>query len=154
MDHGWCWRIDFPDHVTRGYVFSSAFCTRDEAVAEFRASNPQLGADLRFVSFRSGRYHDFWSHNVVALGNAAGFTEPLEATALHLVIEQIRLVCRILAEGNGRILPALQRIGNRRFRLLWDEVRDFLAVHFRFNRRRDTPFWQHCRSHDQFGGRK
>ncbi len=152
MDHGWCWRIDFPDHVTRGYVFSSAYCSRDNAVAEFRAGNPELGADLRFVSFSSGRYQDFWSRNVVALGNASGFTEPLEATALHMVIEQIRLVCRILAEGDRRILPPLRKIGNQRFRLLWDEVRDFLAVHFRFNRRRDTPFWRHCRTNVNLAG--
>ena len=152
MDHGWCWQIEFPDHVTRGYVFSSAFCHRDDAADEMRAANPQLGEELRFVSFRSGRYRDFWKRNVVALGNASGFTEPLEATALHLLIEQIRLLCRILAEGNGQILPALRDVGNRRFRVLWDEVRDFLAVHFRFNRRRDTPFWQHCRADVDLAG--
>jgi tryptophan halogenase len=28
----------------------------------------------------------------------------------------------------------------------WDEIRDFLAVHYRFNTRLDTPFWRHCRA--------
>jgi tryptophan halogenase len=152
MNHGWCWQIEFPGHVTRGYVFCSAFCSRDEAVAEFRQCNPHLDDELRFVSFRSGRYHDFWRGNVVAVGNSSGFAEPLEATALHMIIEQIRLVCRILSEGNGAVLPALREVGNERFRQLWDEVRDFLAVHYRFNRRRNTPFWQHCRENVNLHG--
>jgi tryptophan halogenase len=152
MNHGWCWQIEFPTHVTRGYVFSSAFCSRDEAVAEFRQGNPLLENELRFVGFRSGRYHEFWRGNVVAVGNASGFTEPLEATALHLTIEQLRLICRIVSEGNGGIEPALREVGNERFRQLWDEVRDFLAVHYRFNRRRDTPFWRHCREQVNLAG--
>jgi len=31
MNSGWCWSIEFPEQVTRGYVFSSQFCTVDEA---------------------------------------------------------------------------------------------------------------------------
>jgi tryptophan halogenase len=152
MDHGWCWRIDFADHVTRGYVFSSQFCTEDEAIREFRDKNPALDEDVRVVRFRSGRYQNFWTRNVVALGNAAGFVEPLEATALHVLIEQIRLVCRMLSESDGRPTLPLQGAGNRRHRMLWDEVRDFLAIHYKFNRRSQTPFWRHCRASVNLAG--
>ena len=152
MSAGWCWQIEFPDHVTRGYVFSSAFITREAAEQEFRARNPAFESDVRFVPFDSGRSSEFWTQNVVAIGNAAGFTEPLEATALHLVIEQIRLLCRVVSEGNLRTLPGLRAAANHRFRLLWDEVRDFLSIHFRFNRHLDTPFWQHCQRSVDLGG--
>ncbi|MDX5404991.1 MAG: tryptophan 7-halogenase, partial [Bacteroidota bacterium] len=34
---------------------------------------------------------------------------------------------------------------------MWDDVRDFLAVHYRFNRKIDTPFWKHCREATDLG---
>jgi tryptophan 7-halogenase len=34
---------------------------------------------------------------------------------------------------------------NRIVARMWEEIRDFLAVHYRFNTRLDTAFWQHCR---------
>jgi len=151
MDHGWCWQIEFPDHVTRGYVFSSQFCDADTAMREMKAANPQLGDDLKLVKFPSGRYDGFWRGNVVAIGNASGFVEPLEATALHLIVEQLRLVCRLWGEADLRIIPRLRDVANHRYRQLWDEVRDFLALHYRFNRRRDTPFWRHCRADTDLG---
>jgi tryptophan halogenase len=152
MDHGWCWRIDFPQHVSRGYVFCSRFCTAEEATREFREKNPLLEDEVHVVPFRSGRYENFWVRNVAALGNASGFVEPLEASALHVLVEQIRLLCRVLADGDGRIVPAIRAAGNQRYRLLWDEVRDFLAIHYRFNRRSDSPFWRHCREHTDLAG--
>ncbi len=152
MDHGWCWRIEFPEHVSRGYVFSSEFANQEVAIRELREKNPSLDEQVRTVKFRSGRYENFWVRNVVAMGNASGFVEPLEASALHVLVEQIRLLCRMLGEGDCRIIPALREAGNQRFRLLWDEVRNFLAIHYRFNRRCDTPFWRHCRQNTNLAG--
>ncbi|MFT5522091.1 MAG: tryptophan halogenase [Pirellulaceae bacterium] len=151
MDHGWCWRIDFLDVVTRGYVFSTAFCSADEAMREMKRKNPQLGDDLQVLKFPSGRYENFWVGNVAAIGNAAGFVEPLEATALHLIIEQMRFLTEALCDSDCRPGKAMQQIENERFRNMWDDVRDFLAVHYRFNRKLSTPFWEHCREHTELG---
>jgi tryptophan halogenase len=151
MNHGWCWRIDFIDVVTRGYVYSSAFCSDDEAMREMKQKNPQLGDDLRVIKFPSGRYENYWVGNVVGIGNASGFIEPLEATALHLIIEQCRFVTEALVDSDGRIVPAMQQVENQRFRAMWDDVRDFLALHYRFNRKLDTPFWRHCQEHSKLG---
>jgi tryptophan halogenase len=152
MDHGWCWRIDFADVVTRGYVYASAFCTAEQAMQEFKQKNPQLGDTLRQLSFRTGRYQNFWVGNVAAIGNAAGFVEPLEATALHLMVEQIHFLTLALKESDFCVIPAMQSTENQRFARMWDDVRDFLAVHYRFNRRSNTPFWQHCREATDLGG--
>ena len=152
MDHGWCWQIEFADRITRGYVFSSQFCSDDEAMRELRAANPQIGDDLRTLSFPSGRYENFWVKNVVALGNASGFVEPLEATALQLAIEQLLYVTQALSDSDGHIIPAMQSVENERYQRLWDHVRDFLAIHFKFNRKRDTPFWKHCQQETDLAG--
>ena len=144
MNHGWCWRIDFHDLVTRGYVHSSAFCSVDEAMREMKAKNPQLGDDLRVLKFPSGRYESFWVGNVAGVGNASGFVEPLEATALHMMVEQSHFLALALADGNLQIVPAIREVENSRIRRLWDDIRNFLAIHYRFNRKIDTPFWRHC----------
>ena len=35
---------------------------------------------------------------------------------------------------------------------VWDCTRQFLATHYRFNTRLDTPFWRHCREHTDMAG--
>ncbi len=151
MDHGWCWKIEFRDRVTRGYVYSSHFCDQDDAVRELKTKNPKLGDDLRLVKFPSGRYENYWVKNVVAIGNASGFVEPLEATALHLIAVQLLSLCGALQDSDFYLDPRAQDLENLQFRRVWDDVRDFLAVHYKFNERLNTPFWQHCRRETQLG---
>ena len=143
MSAGWCWRIPHADSDHRGYVYASAFLRPEEAEAEMRRTNPGMG-EAREVRFRSGRHEHFWRGNVVALGNAYGFVEPLESTALHLLIRQIGLLCGAfpLLRAEQSLAPLL----NRRVGAWWDYLRWFLALHYRFNRRLDTPFWQAARS--------
>jgi tryptophan halogenase len=145
MDHGWCWQIEYDDRVTRGYVHASDFCSPDEAARELKQKNPQIGDDLRTIKFPSGRYENFWVDNVIGIGNASGFVEPLEATALHLISQQLRIVCQTLIESNRRIVPEMRRLQNMRYREMWDDVRDFLALHYKYNHWSDTEFWKHCR---------
>jgi tryptophan halogenase len=97
------------------------------------------------VKFKTGRYARNWIGNVVGIGNASGFVEPLEATALLVICHQARFLTQILAASDGNPTPTLRESFNRVVAGLWDEIRDFLAVHYRFNTRLDTPFWQHCR---------
>ncbi|HEV7667693.1 MAG TPA: tryptophan 7-halogenase [Thermoanaerobaculia bacterium] len=143
MAAGWCWNIPQIDSNHRGYVYSSAHLSPEKAEAEMRRANPGMG-EAREVRFRSGRHEHFWRGNVVALGNAYGFVEPLESTALHLLIRQIGQLCGTfpLRRADHGLAPLL----NRRVGAWWDYLRWFLALHYRFNRRLDTPFWQAARA--------
>jgi tryptophan halogenase len=151
MDHGWSWQIEHEHHVNRGYVFSSQFVSDDEAEAEFRRNNPELRA-TRLVPFVTGRSQRNWVGNVVAIGNASGFVEPLEATALLVICHQCRFLAQILMSCERTPTPTLRDSYNRVIAGLWDEIRDFLAVHYRFNSQRDTPFWRHCRGETALHG--
>ena len=151
MENGWCWRIELPERESVGYVFSSKFCSDEEATAELKRKNPGLTDDLRTIRFPSGRYENFWRNNVVAIGNASGFVEPLESTALHVICEQLVLVCSTLLDSDYRIEPAAVDDANTRFRENWDSIRDFLAVHYKFNQRCDSEFWRVCRSETDLG---
>ncbi len=144
MNSGWCWRIDHENRINRGYVYSSAFISDDEAEREFRQQNPQVGP-TRIVKFRTGRHQNAWVKNVVAVGNADGFVEPLEATSLAVICHEAHGLVECLTECDLQPQSMTKTIYNRRAASAWDAIRGFLAVHYRFNDRLDTPFWRECR---------
>ena len=144
MDAGWCWRIDHETIINRGYVFSSAHLSDEAAEQEYRAKNPRAG-QTRIVKFRTGRYARPWVQNVVAIGNASGFVEPLEATALMLICLQSRALADGLIASDAQPTASGVAVHNAFLNGVWDDVRDFLAIHYRFNARLETPFWQRCR---------
>jgi len=147
MDHGWCWQIEHETIINRGYVYSSRFVEDDTARAEYLRKNPKVNPEeTRVVKFRSGRFGTMWQQNVVGIGNAAGFVEPLEATSIQVIIVQARTLADCLLDSQCEPSPTVQSLYNRVVTTQWDEVRDFLAVHFKFNTRLDTPFWQACRN--------
>lgn len=142
-DAGWAWTIPQRGELHHGYVYASSHLSDDAAAAELRRRLPAAG-EPGALRFRSGRRRHFVRGNVAALGNAYGFVEPLESTALHLVIRQLGLLLSVLPwrrEDAGRL-----RLLNRRVAGWWDYLAWFLALHYRFNRRLDTPFWRRCRA--------
>lgn len=149
MNAGWCWTIPFLDADHHGYVYSSSFLDEDRAVEEMKSMNPDLG-DHRVIHFRSGRHTDFWKGNVVALGNAYGFVEPLQSTALHMLVFQIELLTTHFpaSKKEHRFKEALNnKVGER-----WDSLRWFLGVHYRYNRARNTEFWRAANSTADISG--
>ncbi len=145
MDSGWAWQIEHEEHINRGYVYSTAFISDEQAEEEFRKKNPKV-RNTRVVKFRTGRYRRSWVGNVFAVGNAHGFVEPLEATAIFVICQALRFLAGALEENDCRISPTMLDSCDRIIRKLWDEIRDFLAVHYRYNTRLDTPFWEACRN--------
>ena len=104
------------------------------------------------IQFPSGRYEKFSVGNVAAIGTSSGFVEPLEATALHMVVKQLTLLGQALSACDFCPGPQMQRLQNARFRQKWDDVRDFLAIHYKFNESLDTEYWRHCRQHVKLSG--
>ncbi|MEH2221006.1 MAG: tryptophan halogenase family protein [Nostoc sp.] len=144
MQSGWCWQIDLQDKVNRGYVYSSAFISDDDALQEMKRQNPLMGDEHNLIRFKSGRHQRFWVKNVVAVGNASGFVEPLESTGLHMIGETIKCVCDVLIDADQQPTPGLINLANRAIAQKWDDIRDFLSIHFKFNRRVESEFWRHC----------
>ena len=151
MNHGWCWRIDHPARINRGYVYSSSFVSDADAEAELLAKNPRI-TKTRKVHYTTGRYERQWVKNVVAIGNAGGFVEPLESTGISGVCVAAQNLTEMLIDSERQIRPTLIRIFNHRMASSWDAIRQFLAVHYKFNRRLDTPFWQACREKTNLAG--
>ena len=144
MEAGWAWQIEHEHHINRGYVYCSQFISDDEACAEFQRKNPKVPASPRVVKFRSGRYQRMWVDNVVGIGNAAGFVEPLEATALMIVTSQCNHLVTMLQHTALRPTPTARALYNKLTCDAFDETRDFLALHYKLNTRLDNAFWRQC----------
>lgn len=151
MDAGWCWQIEHEHFINRGYVYSSNFIDDDAAAEEFLRCNPKINTNPRIVGFRSGRHERSWVGNVVAIGNASGFVEPLEATALAQIIYASCWLADMLKENGGAIEDQARLQYNFQMARAWDEIRDFLAFHYKFNTLRDTRFWAHCNRETPLG---
>lgn len=141
MDAGWCWRIEHDELINRGYVFCSSFLSEDEAVNEYKSKNPGI-KDARVIRFDSNVVRRSWVKNVVAIGNAAGFVEPLEATAIGMICDASLRLAKALSSSEGRILPTQRDVFNRITQENWLIIRDFLGLHYKFNDRLETPFWR------------
>ena len=144
MDAGWCWQIEHEHRINRGYVYGSDFIGDEQAEREFRSKNPKVGP-TRIVKFVSGRYQRSWVKNVVAIGNASGFVEPLESTALGFICTESVWLTESLLEADREARPSIASIFNKRVARGWDVIRGFLALHYKFNARTDTAFWLACR---------
>ena len=152
MCAGWSWQIEHEHFINRGYVYCSQFLSDDEARAELAKKNPRMDpAKTRVVSFTSGYLRDTWIRNCVAIGNSAGFVEPLEATALSVMVLSVRAIAEALRDADLAPTEGHRRAYNRYAATAWEETRDFLALHYRFNTRLNTPFWQHAREHTPLG---
>lgn len=142
LKNGWAWKIPLTQRYGNGYVYSSAFCSADEAEHELRERLGLLDADVpvRHLKMKVGRVETHWAKNCLGVGLAQGFIEPLEATALFLVQKTIALFADYFAKGNftGQYRDEF----NQRINGHFDGVRDYIVTHYKTSSRRDTEYWR------------
>lgn len=114
---------------------------RDRAIAGVAyASAITCDPPVETVAIRPGRLRTPWHRNVLALGDAAAATGPLEWTGFALAAAQLALALELLPDSSFHPLELAEY--NRRANLRADRVRDFLALHYLASARTRGAFWR------------
>jgi len=140
MRAGWRWQIPLTSRVGNGYVYSSAHLSDEEAEAELRKALGQPEGEARFLTMKVGRVEESWRGNCLAAGLAQGFIEPLEATALHIVI--VTALEFVQAIEAGGFTPQHRDAFNASIAKRYEGIRDYIVAHYRLNQRSDTDYWR------------
>ena len=133
-DYGWSWEIPTQDSTGNGYVFSDKFINEDKAQQEMENVYGKKLDIGRTFKFDPGRLETSWQKNCFAVGLSQSFVEPLEATAIGSVINQMLAFVHHLPSND---MDGCNKVVNN----IFDNIFDYVQAHY-LVKREDTPFWK------------
>jgi tryptophan 6-halogenase len=142
LKNGWAWKIPLTSRYGNGYVYSSAFCSADEAEHELRESIGALDSptEARHLKMKIGRVTQHWNRNCLAVGLSQGFIEPLEATALLFIQRTVTNFIDVIEKGD--LSEAVRTKFNDKLNAHFEGTRDYIVTHYKTNSRSDTEYWR------------
>lgn len=145
--NGWIWDIALQNRRGIGHVYSSHFCEIDQAedaLYQYVQRSPNLASQHvtpRKITFTPGHRKTFWHKNCVAIGVSAGFVEPLEATALVLIEKSAEWISQQLPRERSAMTILAKRFNQLTLKR-WQEIVDFLKLHYLLSNRTDSEYWR------------
>lgn len=142
---GWQWRIPTQHRTGNGHIYASDLLSDEDAIESLLEDldGPAMGTP-RKIKFRTGHRAKFWEKNCIAIGLSGGFLEPLESTSLFLIQEGISKFISLFPSAD---MPAAVRDEyNKQLGKKFEQVRDFIILHYKATQRDDSEFWNYCRT--------
>ncbi len=142
MESGWVWDIGLLKRRGVGHVYSSKYISHEEAEKTLRDYVGPMADKYptRLIEMSIGHREKFWHKNCAALGLAQGFVEPLEATGL-LVFDATAKMLAAQFPVHKEDMAVIAKQFNKRIKLSWESVIDFVKLHYYLSRRDDSQFW-------------
>ena len=156
IENGWCWNIPLWSRLGTGYVYSDKFINKDAALDQFkqylmsdkmkipRTKEEVENFQYKEITMRVGIHQRTFVKNVVAIGLAAGFIEPLESNGLFSVHEFLFKLVDILQRGE--ISQFDRDMYNVSVKDLFDNFAKFVALHYALSHRDDSEYWKHIKN--------
>lgn len=141
LKYGWAWKIPLANRYGNGYVYSSKYCSQEDAEKEFleHLNVKKEDVQIRHLKMNVGRLEQNWKNNCVAIGLSQGFVEPLEATALHFIQIAIQKFMNKFEEGE--FTDKFKNDYNEEIAFDYERIRDYIVLHYKANTRHDTEYW-------------
>ena len=145
MSSGWSWTIPLWNEMSTGYVYSSQFISDEDAEKEFREHLNGYDGEFKYINIKHGKHKEAWVNNVVAIGLAYGFIEPLESTGLLTTHENIVYLCKVIHLSEilkGSINQSDISRFNNQVDQKTEDLKNFTIWHYILSSRDDTPYWR------------
>ena len=139
---GWIWDIVLQNRRGVGYVYSSKHISDVQAKTELASyiGQSEDALETRTLNMRIGYQQHQWRGNCVAIGLASGFLEPLESTGIYLTEMANWALADMLPRFMSGHNPQAQYTDAMVHH--YENIVDFLKLHYAISERRDTPFWR------------
>lgn len=144
-DWGWQWRIPLQHRVGNGLVYCSRYTSDEDAIAALmnNLESPAI-TEPKIFRYNTGRRIKGWNKNCVAIGLSSGFVEPVESTAIHLIMASILRLMKLFPHDEISQTNIDEYNGQTKEEM--EKIRDFIILHYKATNREDTPFWRHCKN--------
>ena len=144
LNNGWVYNIPMWNNIGTGYIYSSKYISDDDAEKEFREYLPESAQNCQFnpIKIKHGKHVHAWEKNVVGIGLAYGFLEPLESTGLMTTHENLLVLTDMLHCRDGHVTHHERLMFNYTCERMLEAMKNFVTLHYTMSLREDTPYWK------------
>lgn len=138
--NGWTFIIPNKDTISYGYLYNSNITTKEAASEDFvyRFNIPHVEHHMKFDNYMAKNM--FIGERTILQGNAYGFIEPLEATAVNFYQDLCIAAMETIFNKRSKVET------NTKVRGWMKQIETFLLWHYQFGSQYDTPFWEHAKN--------